>query len=96
MKLVNIHNKKNKVKVTVYIGRPSVFGNPFILNKDGDRKTVVRKYEEYVRNNYEILEAIKELKEDDVLGCYCSPLECHGDVILKIWKELNDKKEEIK
>lgn len=32
-------------------------------------------------------EAIMLLKADDVLGCYCAPNPCHGDVIMKLWKE---------
>lgn len=35
------------------------------------------------------LAAIAELKQDDVLGCYCKPYHaCHGDPIVKIWEEL--------
>ncbi len=74
---------------TVYIGRGSVFGNPFRIGKDGTREEVVAKYETYARSNPELLKAIKELPKDAVLGCYCKPLMCHGDIIEKLWHEMN-------
>jgi hypothetical protein len=34
-----------------------------------------------------LIAAIATLKEEDVLGCYgCRPV-CHGDVIIKLWRE---------
>lgn len=70
-----------------YIGRPSVFGNPFYMHNEEQRAAVVTKYEAWVRKQPAVLEAIKALAEDAVLGCYCAPKACHGDVIVKIWKE---------
>jgi hypothetical protein len=37
---------------------------------------------------------ITELK-DKVLGCWCKPLNCHGDVILKKLQELENEKNAI-
>jgi hypothetical protein len=74
----------------VYIGRGSVFGNPYRIGSDGDRAEVIRKYEEYARGNVALLKAIKELPKDSVLGCYCKPQACHGDIIIKLRKELDD------
>ena len=82
MKVVNVR----KEKCSVYIGRPSIFGNPFVIGKDGNREQVIVKYKEYALNNSKLLVAIKGLKDNDVLGCYCAPLACHGDVIVQIWK----------
>ena len=42
--VVNIQNTK---KYDVYIGRPSIFGNPFIIGKDGNCDEVIKKYEKY-------------------------------------------------
>lgn len=72
-----------------YIGRPSIFGNPFYLKNEALRDSVVDGYELWVRNQPQVLEAIKALPEDAVLGCYCSPKRCHGDVIVKLWKEMH-------
>jgi hypothetical protein len=79
--------------MTHYIGRPSVFGNPYPMrnetNPETARKFVIDQFEAYARTNSVLLTCIRELPEDAVLGCYCSPLPCHGDVIIKIWKELH-------
>jgi hypothetical protein len=80
-----VHCKREKY--TVYIGRPSVLGNPYVIGKDGNRAEVIHKFEQYARDNDKVLRAIDELQEDDVIGCWCSPHACHGDVIVKIWRE---------
>lgn len=36
------------------------------------------------RRRYLLLKGMRKLKEDSVLGCFCKPLACHGDVI-KLW-----------
>ena len=68
----------------VYIGRPSPFGNPFVIGRDGDRDEVIRKYGEYfhdriARDDMFAL-AVKGLKGKTLL-CHCHPRPCHGDVI---------------
>lgn len=47
-------------------------------------------YEWYLRNNKELLEDLESLR-GKTLGCWCSPKPCHGDVILKILNETEDK-----
>ena len=32
---------------------------------------------------------VLDLPENMILGCYCKPKNCHGDIIIKIWKELH-------
>ena len=66
----------------IYIGRGSKWGNPFIIDKDGDRLEVIQKYEEYLVNNKKLLDSLYELK-GKTLGCYCSPKPCHGDILIK-------------
>jgi hypothetical protein len=70
----------------VYIARPSMWGNPFKIGVDGTREEVIQKYEEYVRNNPELISALPELK-GKTLGCWCHPKPCHGDVLVKLVKE---------
>lgn len=82
MKVVNMKEKGK------YIGRPSVLGNPFVIGRDGSRDEVIDKFEVFARNNAKVLAEIKKLQEHDVLRCYCAPLACHGDVIVKLWKEM--------
>jgi len=85
MKVLN--KKCLKGETGVYIGRPSIFGNPFVIGRDGTRADVVRKYEDWIRANPELMERAKrELKGHNVI-CWCSPAACHGDVLVKICSE---------
>lgn len=36
--------------------------------------------------NPDIISALRVLKPGDLLGCWCSPKACHGDVIIKAWE----------
>jgi hypothetical protein len=71
----------------VYIGRPSKWGNPFVIGKDGTREEVIVKYEKYIRANKKLMAALPELK-DKVLGCWCAPRSCHGDILIKLVREV--------
>lgn len=71
----------------VYIGRPSKFGNPFIIGKHGTRDAVIMKYRRWLERNPEIVEAAKLELKGKVLGCWCAPNKCHGDVLLEIANE---------
>jgi len=80
----------NAEKYDVYIGRPSIWENPFIIGKDGTRKEVIEKYEKYLRNNEELINRIMEL-DGKILGCWCKPKPCHGDIIIKIINEIKNE-----
>lgn len=67
----------------VFIGRPSKWGNKFILGKDGTRSEVISKYREYVQNNQSLMNDLEELR-GKILGCYCKPKACHGDELIKL------------
>ena len=68
----------------VYIGRPDQFGNPFIIGLHGNRETVIQLYREWLANNPLMLTVIKARLKGKILGCYCTPKKCHGDVILEV------------
>lgn len=91
MKLV-VHCKTDKFDV--YIGRPSIWGNPY-SHKDGTlakykTKTVqeaLDKYREYLTPEMKD-RARKELK-GKVLGCWCKTKKnpdapCHGDILVEV------------
>lgn len=80
-----VHCKR--AKYDVYIGRPSKWGNPFAIGKDGSREEVIRKYKNYVLANRDLLKALSELK-GKVLGCWCKPKACHGDVLVRLVNSL--------
>ena len=91
--VVKVDRKAKKPNFTLYIGREwagftkSKWHNPFHLYHLKDRGEVLRLYENYLRNNKELMSAIPEL-EDQVLGCWCYPEDCHGDVLVKVYKEI--------
>ena len=78
-------NKRNDsiLKGAVFVGRPSKWGNPFKIGRDGTREEVIAKYREWMLGNEELLEALPELKGKD-LYCFCSPLPCHADILLEL------------
>ncbi len=71
---------RNRAPYEVYIGRPTVWGNPFKIGRDGTRSEVVAKYREWVIQQPDLMEALPMLR-GKVLGCWCAPLACHGDVL---------------
>lgn len=71
---------------SVFIGRPSIFGNPYILERDGTRAEVIELYKEYFLLKIARDKSFKRLVlalKGQKLGCYCKPLPCHGDVIVE-------------
>jgi hypothetical protein len=72
----------------VYIGRPSILGNPFVIGKDGSRGEVIAKYARYAYERYLIdpafANAINTIPMDANLVCWCAPEHCHGDVVKTI------------
>ena len=76
----------------VYIGRDYLefkdegWGNPFHIGVDGNRKEVLRKYREWVKGQPHLIARLPELK-DKILGCWCKPYSCHGDVLVELLYE---------
>lgn len=83
-KVVNVKKYKGDY---VPIFRGTKWGNPFKEGIDGTREQVIEKYEEYIRSKPELIADLPKLK-DETLGCFCKPKGCHGDVIIKLLKEI--------
>jgi hypothetical protein len=69
--------------LAVRIDRSTRYGNPFVLNEDGDRDEVCDSYERhYLVRKPSITERIDagELT-GKVLVCHCYPQRCHGDCL---------------
>jgi len=61
--------------------RFSDFGNPFEMDKDGDRDEVCNNYEQhYLPFKPSIHKQLAKLK-GKALGCWCAPLRCHCDTL---------------
>ena len=83
-KVVNISKSNNlNNDCDVYIGRPTQWGNPFIMGKHGTREEVVEKYRDYIKTKPNLLNQLHKLKNKR-LGCFCKPKECHGDVLVEL------------
>ncbi len=73
---------------TRYVGRPTVFGNPFkVVGDDAmDRKDAVAAYALWIGHPdraWLVEKVKKELRGMD-LACWCAPEACHADVLLEI------------
>lgn len=65
----------------VYIGRGSKWGNPFVIGVDGTRREVIERYRRWIVRQPQF-DDLEELR-GKVLGCFCKPLPCHGDVLVE-------------
>lgn len=77
-----VHCKKSNYDV--YIGRPSDWGNPFVIGKDGDRADVIRKYRNWIMRQPDLLARVKKELQGQRIACWCKPEACHGDVLAEI------------
>ena len=90
---VNIVNLKSvdvrkwqKVPGHIYIGRKtkriqaSIWCNHFKISDGCSRAEVIKLFEQYLTENVELLNLVGNLK-DKILGCWCSPLPCHGEIL---------------
>jgi len=82
-----VHCKKEEFDV--YVGRGSKWGNPYSHKEGtlaehvvGSRREAIEKFEEYLLSNEDLMSSLNELK-GKVLGCWCKPKSCHGDILLR-------------
>ena len=82
MKVLNKHTDDMPADA-VYVGRPTKWGNPFEIGRDGNRETVVEKYELWLNGMIESGRLdLSELAGRDLV-CWCAPKLCHADVLLE-------------
>ncbi len=79
-----VHCKREEYDV--YIGRPGPWGNPFQIGVDGSRGDVIRKFREWIMEpgQKSLRERARRELAGQVLGCWCAPQPCHGDVLAEI------------
>lgn len=98
-KVVNINRDRGieRDPSYVYIGRGSIYGNPFshlpgktgALVKVENRDEAVDSYKKWINGEIQLsikppsIEEIKRLKHK-ILGCFCKPAKCHGDLLKEI------------
>lgn len=77
-----VHCKRDQYDV--YIGRPSIWGNPFHLTDESRRAEVIRCYRDWLLAQPSLMERAKRELRGRRLGCWCAPKDCHGDVLAEI------------
>lgn len=101
-KVVNLHMVNGiRPYYDIYIGRGSNYPkatfpqskwhNPFTVKKYGIKKSL-ELFEKHIRNTPRLWNALEEL-EGKILGDWCKPKPCHGDILIKL---LNEKRDKIK
>lgn len=83
---------KYKEPYDVYIGRGSLWGNPYTVQAYG-RELCIAMYEQYIRQRLhqepDLYLQLLELK-GKTLGCFCKPKACHGDILIKLIEEYSN------
>lgn len=69
---------------SIYIGRPSKWGNPYAMGPHSTREQVIQLYRELLLANPHLLEVIRRELAGKDLVCWCAPAACHGDVLLRV------------
>lgn len=67
----------------VYVGRPTRWGNPFVIGRDGSREDVIRKYRVWLESKPELLKALPILRGKHLV-CWCAPQACHADILMEL------------
>jgi len=94
LKLATVANKDKGERFDIYIGRGTIWGNPYPIGVAGDREEVLRKYQydfdqrylKFFENHDENVEKLR----GKVLGCHCKPAACHGDILAAYVNSLDD------
>lgn len=86
MKTRVVHCKKEPFDVL--IDRTTILGNPYTL-KTYTREEAINLYRYRLFNSPELIELLKTI-QGKVLGCWCKPLPCHGDVLAEVADLLYD------
>ncbi len=73
--------------------KSSVYANPYRIGVDGNRKAVLVKYEKLWRRRLRgarrpLWVGRLRMLAGKALGCWCNPLPCHGDVLVKLFREV--------
>jgi bacteriorhodopsin len=83
-KVLNVRTAtKEELSNSIYCGRPSIWGNPFTIGKDGTRSQVILKYIDWLETQPLLLSQIHVLQGKNLV-CWCAPQQCHCDILLEI------------
>lgn len=87
---------KRKVIQARAEGVDGFFGNPYQIGVDGDRQTVISRFQEYaaqrVTDDPEYRSRVAAL-HGKRLFCWCAPQDCHADVLADLAASLVEEEE---
>lgn len=70
---------------TIYVGRPTRFGNPYPVDGAGGRAAAVAAYAAYLAARPDLIAQAREQLTGHDLACWCPLTEaCHADVLLQL------------
>jgi hypothetical protein len=80
MTVINRHHG-NVPADAIHIGRPSRWGNPYIIGVHGDRGDVIKLHRRWLHQ--QVREGAVSLQDlaalhGKTLVCFCAPCDCHG------------------
>ena len=85
---------RGRMEGDVYVGRPSMWGNPYRIGRDGNRAEVIERYRLWLADRPWLVEHLAALQPQR-LTCWCAPLPCHGDVLAEALAAMSEKEGEI-
>src|SRR5262245_27481975 len=99
--MIRIENRRTYRGEGIYIGRPSLLGNPYSVRECG-RQEAIRLYRRWLWDRIleqgEVYTELKRLAEmakqgEATLICWCAPEPCHGDMVRRSVEWLNSDHE---
>ncbi|MFS1290229.1 DUF4326 domain-containing protein [Pseudomonas piscis] len=94
--LTIVVNRDRGAAYDVYIGRGTIWGNPYQMGIDGNREEVIQKFQHDFDKG--LLKASADFDNNinplrgKLIACHCKPAACHGDVIAEYLNALDDGK----
>jgi len=96
LKITKVSNKDIGDSYDIYIGRGTLWGNPYQMGKEGTRNEVIAKFAYDFEKRFlklpEQFDVNIEKLRGKTLGCHCKPAACHGDVIANYLNSQDDGK----
>lgn len=80
----NLIQWAEKKGIAVRVDRSSKYGNPFILDDDGDRDAVCDAYENHYLPHKPSIKKQSAFFKGKVLICHCYPKRCHAESLAKL------------
>lgn len=85
--MLKVFNRRRPSEIpqgSVYVGRPTQWGNPF---SQGSKAKNIADFEKYACERIEREPNWLDPLKGKHLVCWCSPAGCHGDILIKMANE---------